>query len=157
LGGSYEDDDEDHDNMITERSWEAISTLLCNKTSILETYNSNHTLEDLGYYFEGDTGNDLVPYLELNENKNKAEVARQKILQTHFSDDDDTSSNIQELLDMELEVIPTAIAWIGRPVSCWKGRSVSGLSTMYNLMRRLPDLFDLSPLKKQAGTKRRET
>jgi len=155
--GGYEDDDEEEEALITERGWESVSNLLCNKTSILETYRSNHTLHDLGYYFEGDKGDDLVPYLELNENKDKEEVARQKILQTHFSGSrDDDTSKMQEFLDMELEMIPTAISWIGRPVPlCWSGRSVSGLSAMFNLMRRLPDLFDSSPQEKQTGTKRK--
>ena len=94
-------------------------------------------------------------YLALNENEDKVEVARQKILQTHFPTEDNDTSNMQEFLDMELEMMPTVIAWMGRlahddcgmgprafgkPV--WNDASVSGLSTMFNLMRRLPDLFD---------------
>lgn len=130
--------DEDDNELITDRGWEAISTLLCNKTSIMDTYNSNHTLQYLGEYIP----DDIESYLKLNRNKDKLEVARQKILQTHFSTKDD-DSKIQELLDMELEVIPTAIAWIGRSLPIgWCGKSVSGLSLLYNLMRRLPDLFD---------------
>jgi len=34
--------DEDEDNLITERGWAAVSNLLCNKLSIMDTYNSNH-------------------------------------------------------------------------------------------------------------------
>ena len=100
---------------------------------------------------------DLVPLLKLNENKDKAEVARQKILQTHLSDND--TSKMQELLDMELEVLPSVVEWIGRPSHVgWKGTNVSGLSAMYNLTRRLPDLFDSSPLtqKKPSMEKRKE-
>jgi len=82
--------------------------------------------------------------LKLNENKDKAEVARQKILQTHLSSGD--TSKMQELLDMELEMMPTTIAWMGRPTHAdWKGANVSGLSAIYSLTRRLPDLFDSSP------------
>jgi len=106
------------------------------------TYNSNHTLQYLGDLIP----DVLVPYSELNENKDKAEVARQKILQTHFSTEDGDTSNIQMLLDMELKMLPSVITWIGRPVPIgWEGVQVSGLSTMYNLTRRVPDLFDSSP------------
>jgi len=149
----YDCTDEDDNELITERGWEAISTLVCNKSSIMDTYNSNHTLNYVNDT-EDEEENELESYLKLNKNKDKVEVARQKILQTHFLIFDDTSK-IQELLDMELEVLPTAIAWMGKPThNDWKGTNVSGLSTMFNLMRRLPDLFDSGAYKK-ANTKRK--
>ena len=133
--------DEDDNDLITERGWEAVSSLICNKTSIMDTYNSNHTLQYIHEYYCYD--DNIKLYLPLNENKDKEEVARQKIMQTHFTGADDTTG-MQELFDMELEVIPTAIAWIGRPKHIdWEGKNVSGLSTMFNLMRgRVPELFD---------------
>lgn len=149
--------DEDYIEIMTERGWDAVSTILCNKTSILGTYTSNHTLQ----YIRGDNYIDLpdclMSYLKLNENKDKVEVARQKILQTHFSGSgNDDKSNIQVLLDMELQMMPTAIDWIGRPThNDWRGTTVSGLSLLYNLMRRLPDLFDSSPQKKRSMGKRK--
>jgi len=156
----YDCFDDDEVESINERGWEAVSSLLCNKTSIMDTYNSNHTLQDLGCdpsYSSLDEGlelpDDLILYLELNRNEDKVEVARQKILQTQFSDND--ASNIQELLDMELEVMPTAIEWIGRPTADWKGTNVSGLTLMYNLMRRVPNLFDSSAQKKLSKGKRK--
>ena len=147
-------DDEDVDNeLITERGWEAMSTLLCNKTSIMETYTSNHALQDIGCY----TIDDLISYLELNENKDKAEVARQKILQTHFSTDDHDLSKMQVFLDMEFEMMPDALSWIGRPNhNDWTGKSVSGLSLLFNLMRRIPDLFDSNTQKKKPSTAKRK-
>jgi len=152
---SNEDDDEDEYEYIT-RGWSAITTLLCNKSSIMNTYNSNHTLCDVNTLsdFRPD---DLESYLKLNKNEDKVEVARQKILQTHFSSEDDATSNIQELLDMELEVMPTAIAWIGRPTPInWTGTSVSGLSLLYNLTKRVPDLFDSNTQnEKQCAGKRK--
>ena len=122
-------------------------TLIYNKTSIMNTYNSNHTLCNLGLNQDGmDLPDDLISYLDLNKNKDKAEVARQKILQTHFSTEDNDTSNMQDLLDMELEVMPSAISWVGKSARvCWSGTSVSGLSLLYKLLRRLPDLFDSSP------------
>ena len=156
----YDDDTDEYFSLFTERGWHAVSSLLCNKTSIMDTYNSNHTLQDLGCdpsYSSLDEGlelpDDLILYLELNRNEDKVEVARQKILQTQFSDND--TSNMQYLLDMELEVLPAAIEWIRRPTPDWKGTNVSGLTLMYNLMRRVPDLFDSSTLKKNCGAKRK--
>jgi len=137
--GENFNDDWDETGLITDRAWEAISSLLCNKTSIMSTYNSNHSLHEVSIYDY--TPDETELYTDLNYNIDKTEVARQKILQTHFSDD--TTSKLQELLDMELEMLPTAIAWMGRPIhDDWLGTNVSGLSTMYNLLRRLPDLFD---------------
>lgn len=170
-----ENDEYDGIYVIAERGYGSVSNLLCNKTSIMDTYNSNHTLNYVFYIRDNVTSS----YLELNENKDKTEVARQKILQTHFSatedydsdtedsddsdtedsDEDDstnTTSKIQEFIDMELEVIPTAISWVGRPLSMgWRGTNVSGLSLMFNLMRRLPDLFDSNAHKKSSVAKRK--
>jgi len=142
----YQDPEDFEDgDMITERGWEALSTLLCNSSSTMDIYNSHHMLQDLtddyNQYDDMDLPDKLVSLLELNRNKVKVEVARQKILQTHFSG----MTNIQEFLDMELEMIPTAISWIGRPEhQSWNGTNVSGLSTLYNVIRRVPDLFDSS-------------
>jgi len=145
----YECTDDDDNHLITERGWEALSSLLCNKSSIMDTYNSNHTLCDVcDDFVEEDLSDDLVSLLKLNKNKNKAEVARQKILQTHFSGSD-TTSKMQVLLGMELEMMPAAIEWIGRG-------DVYGLSTMYNLMRRLPELFDSSAQKKKSTAAKRK-
>ena len=154
LGGTWDDDTDEQTGLITDRGWEAVSSLLCNKTSILNTYNSNHTLKYVSDYYSDEIRAELLPYLELNENKDKVEVARQKILQTHFLSENDTASNIQKFLDMELEVMPTATAWIGRPLHIgWEGKQVSGLSTMFNLLRRMPDLFDSSLQKKKSAAK----
>ena len=157
LEGIYDDETDELVYLITEKGWGAVSTLLCNKTSILKTYTSNHTLKELGSHHDDmNLPDDLVSYLELNENKDKAEVARQKILQTHFTTEDLDSSKMQVLLDMALEVMPIAIEWIGKPThDDWKGERVSGLSAMYNLTRRLPDLFDSNAQKRPRGAKRK--
>jgi len=153
LEESFDEDTGEYFTLITERGWEALSSLLCNKTSIMDTYNSNHSLN---YVYCELCPDDLVSLLKLNKNKDKVEVARQKILQTHLSSGD--TSKMQELLDMELEMIPVAISWIGRstPIGYWKGKNVSGLSTMFNLMRKMPDLFDPSAQKKPSIVAKRK-
>ena len=145
----YQDPDEET-GLI---AWEAISRLLCNKTSIMDTYNSNHILQDIGCT----PTIDLLKSLALNMNKDKSEVARQKILQTHFSNGD--TPKMQEFLDMELQMMPAAIAWMGRPLPIgWEGKQVSGLSLLYNLTRRIPDLFDSTAQKKKpVGAKRKRS
>jgi len=157
--------DEEGKKSITERGWEAVSALICNKRSITDTYYSNHSLlslRDLDDFLVYDADEYNLPsaiasHLKLNENDDKVEVARQKILQTHFSSQDDTAS-MQELLGIELKVMPTAISWMGRPShDDWSGTKVSGLSLMYNLMRKLPDLVDSSAQKKHASKKRKRT
>ena len=148
-------DDNDND-LITERGWAAISTLVCNKTSIMDTYFSNHTFQSVCFdrYYEPNLPSGLKSYLELNGNKDKSEVARQKILQTHFSNEDDTSK-IQDLLNMEFEMMPTVVEWIGRPAAIWSDANVSGLSAMFNLMRRVPDIFDSNAKRKATSAKRK--
>jgi len=148
-------DDNDND-LITDRGWDAISTLVCNKTSIMDTYFSNHTFQSVCFdrYYEPNLPFGLKSYLDLNGNTDKSEVARQKILQTHFSNEGDTSK-ILELLNMELEMMPTVIEWIGRPAASWSDANVSGLSAMFNLMRRVPDIFDSNAKRKATSAKRK--
>jgi len=153
---SLYDSHDDGNALTAERGWNAVSVLLCNKTSIMDTYNSNHTLKEVSIY--DDTPDDTESYMDLNKIKDKAEVARQKILQTHFSTEDLDSSKLQVLLDMELEMMPAAIEWIGRPTNDdWFGRSVSGLSLLYNVTRRMPDLFDSTAQKKQCAKRKRNS
>ena len=54
-------------------------------------------------------------------------------------------------------MIPSVVEWIGRPThDDWIGRSVSGLSLMFNLLRRIPDLFDSNTQEKKPLTAKRK-
>ena len=108
-----------NNNTITARGWTALANMLCNKSSLESIYNSNHTVTNIGHY---GIPNDLASYLRMNENDNKHEVARQKILKYHFADGDE---NIEKFVEMELAIIPYAIAWIGR--------DSTGHSLLYNV------------------------
>ena len=114
---------------ITLMGWEAITNVLCNKSSIGNIYRSNHTLQNVGWV--DNRPDDLLSYLKLNENDNKSEVARQKILQHHFLSGDNI--NIDEFLDMDMEVLPHAIAWIGR--------DGTGQSLLFKLVQSMPTCF----------------
>ncbi len=39
-----------HNTAVTDAGWMALRHLLCNRSSIIDTYHSNHTLEEVGYY-----------------------------------------------------------------------------------------------------------
>ena len=129
---------------ISSRGIEVIGNLLCDKSSIESIYSSNHTLQQL-YWSDIHLHTDLMSFFKLNQNDNKAEVARQKILQYHFSNGD---NNIQDLVDMSLNVIPHAIAWVGR--------DDTARSLLYRLIHGMPSLFDFRG-KAKAVEERRES
>ena len=101
----------DDNDAITESGWEAFSQVMCDTSSINETYVSNHTLNCFGI----DTNvlsSDLNFYLELNENANKRQVAIQKILHHHNHFD------MKPLFPLDLKVLPVVIGWFGRAQVC---------------------------------------
>lgn len=73
---------------FTKASTLAFSRLLCDKTSIMSTYLSNHSFWNMVWV----PPSDMRPYLALNKIKNKSKVARLKIIQHHFVIDDDKHS-----------------------------------------------------------------
>ena len=85
------------DNNITD-GWNALTSILCDTTSIEATHGSNHTLEYLGY----DTGPlHVQEILRLNSGRDKSRVAAQKILQTH------RHLNMRPLFDKKLGLLPS--------------------------------------------------
>jgi hypothetical protein len=131
--------------VITARGWAALSGTLCNKASIESIYNSNHTLQEVMWgHTEQHLPGDLASYLRLNENNNKVEVARQKILKHHFSGGE---SNVEDLVNMELKVLPRGMSWIGR--------DVDGFLLLYQVIHSMPTLFDSSSRAKSVGGKRK--
>ena len=116
----YETDD------ITITDWGALTNVLCNKSSINATFNSNHTLQriiDPNYRDESRLPYDLQNLLQLNRENTKFETARRKILQGHFSGD----ISIQPFIEMDLNALPNAIAWMAR--------DEYGSSLLYKFMR----------------------
>ncbi|KAL3771829.1 hypothetical protein ACHAWU_004388 [Discostella pseudostelligera] len=70
---------------ITRTGWNGVINAMLNTSSIGNTYNSNHTLQDLRVGYQG-VPNDVKALVRRNNNQNKAAVARQKILDCHLSD-----------------------------------------------------------------------
>ena len=121
-----------YQSRITYRGVSALMHVICNSSSIESICTSNHTLKDIG----GDLS-DLSPYLELNKRESKAAVVRQKIIRYYFMDG---NKNMEEFVDMELNMIAYAIAWMGM--------DDFGLSLLYNFARSMPSLFDSESMKK---------
>ena len=115
--------------------------------------NSNHTLNELN------VGDDVGAFgisfpipdhikslLNLNRNTNKVEVTRQKILRYYFLDGGDIRTN--EFVDMELNVLPHALTWIGR--------DLTGNSLLYRVIQNIPSLFDSDAKAKMLREKKRK-
>ena len=131
------------DDAITAVGWQGLSTcidnlysnilprILSDKTSIDNTHSSNHTLckiTPISQPFE----KDIRRLLKMNKNKDKVKVARQKILQQHFSEG---NANIPVFATMPETSLPFAIAWIGR--------NKDGRTLMYNFAQAFPSLLDI--------------
>jgi hypothetical protein len=114
---------------VTYDAIDALIHTLCNTSSILSTFNSNHTLEricnarDEVYYSD-----DLMCLLRINRHNTKSEAARLKIIKSHFSGPsmNNTPFNVDK---MKLRVRPHAIAWMA------KGKH------LYQFLRAMPWLI----------------
>jgi len=115
---------------VTRLGHDALIQLLCNKSSITDTYLSNHILRIICDDYEEDfLPEDLLSLLELNRENNSSQAARLKIIQTHFSG---SEINMQPFMDLDLGVKPFVIAWMVRD------------NNGYPLLRALPLLLDMS-------------
>jgi hypothetical protein len=109
--------------------------VLCDNSSIMSTYNSNHILSKLSQeYSDWPMPNDLASSLQFNTENSVSQAARLKIIKTHFSG---SNINTKPFTVMESKVLPTAISWMGR--DC-------GISEINDLLfafvRSMPSLCD---------------
>ena len=104
--------DNNSNSIITTESYAAFTHILCNISSVLSTYHSNHTLEKLSSESnERLLPQDLRSLLQLNRENIESQAARRKINTTHFSG---REINMQPFMDMGLIIRPHAIAWMAR-------------------------------------------
>ena len=68
-------------NVISAEGWSVLSNVLCDTSSVNNTYLSNHTLEDVGR--QSSLPSDVQSYLEMNKCTNKQQVAIKKIIKIH--------------------------------------------------------------------------
>ena len=87
----------------------------------------------------------LFSLLELNQNVNKHEVARTKILRSHFQGSDIDTNIDQTFIEMELKVLPVAVAWFAK--------DKLGLAGLHMLLQKMPTI--LSKPEMAAGAKRK--
>jgi hypothetical protein len=113
--------------------------------SIDRTFCSNHTFHKIEIGDREKPPYYIHRYLEMNIKENKADVARQKILDHHFTRDE---TDINAFADMTEAVLPFVIEWIGRD------RQARSLSLMHLFVRGFPTLFDVRDTQ-CAGSKRK--
>jgi len=119
----------------TESTWEdSFVRLLCNEATIIDTYNSNHTLQGITNSYYALPGK-LGRLLRINQENTPAEAARRKIIQVHFSGD----ISMEPFIDMDCEVFPHVIAWMAR--------DGYGRSLVYQFLRNFTFMLDVSGAK----------
>jgi len=122
---------------VTSISHDALSRLLCDTSSILNTFNSNHTLESIGFVLR----EDFSALHRINRNNSIRQAARIKILNSHFSGSD---INTQVFTDMKLNILPTAMSWMGHDNGSNGGRNL-----MFEFLRRVPLICDTKSVSKK--------
>jgi hypothetical protein len=86
-------DDTSNQSKVTSIGYDALSCTLCNSSSILSTFNSNHSLEEIDFeiYDNEDEeqllcdflSEELTSLLQINKENNKNQAARLKIIMSH--------------------------------------------------------------------------
>ena len=126
---------------ITETGWNAFSYLVYDTTSIDATYNSNHTLQNLG---DASLNSQHVQMLlELNSDEDKCRVAANKILRAHRHLD------MRPFFSVELNLLPCVITWLERFAET---RLDLKLSSMFEFVRAMP----MNVVERVAGKKKGE-
>jgi len=125
---------------MTSRGWAAFSKLLCDTTSVNNTYLSNHTLETIGGYGVHAMPSDIVEYLKLNNLQNCA-TAICKILDSHPDID------IEPLFQWKSKCLPLVVRWLENARSYLGNVNESTevfqcrqLSAVYKFVRGMPQL-----------------
>jgi len=136
-----------------------LTRIIYNKKSIIDTYNSNHVLETICYPEEEERfaqdmstcttiAKNLPTYLQMNRESDKFTVARRKILQSHYYNQDDIKANreyrgYKTLMETILESTDNMEMTEQLPhFMFWTGRDNDGLSLIYELMHRMPSLCE---------------
>ena len=125
-------------NLVLVNSYDgyaAFSNILCNNASILSTFHSNHSLEKLCHTDEERSlPENFRSLLRINRENSNSQAARIKIIKTHFSG---CNINTQIFARMEVHVLPTVIAWMGRD-----GGSDGNGDLLFAFLRSMPLLWD---------------
>jgi len=129
--------------------FDTFANVLCNTTSIDETYTSNHTLNKFTLAIESHDlrSHHLItePYLQLNKSDNKAQVARHKIILYYFLNGGNV--NVEKFIEMDVVLLPSAMSWMGR--------DAVGLPLLYHFVHSMPCLLNHDGVMTMLGAKKR--
>jgi hypothetical protein len=103
-------------NNITATGWDVFDNLLCNTSSIMNTYHSNHTLDKLFYDEPLEQPGDMEVHIEyllgINHNSSSiSQAARFKIILSHFLG---SVVDLQPFTAMHTSILPFATAWMAK-------------------------------------------
>jgi len=129
-------------NVIAAAGWDAFSDVLCDTSSINNTYNSNHTLRQLIKEDTSIENRDTLPghieqFLTLNkQHDDKKKVAAIKIMQYHWR-----NITMLPFFEWELKCLPVAVNWFDNVPSFPRPRceiEMSKLQSIYEFVRDMP-------------------
>ena len=136
--------------VVEEDDGDIFSRLLCNTSTINDTYSSNHTLEYLGLPHRSE-GDDLALLLHLNKDADKGHVAIKKILNYHENIDMEPffEWNTEGEGERNLKALPFVVAWFERAREAvadgeeWGSYNIDErkLSAVYQFAHAMPLLF----------------
>ena len=136
---------------ITAEGYSSFAKVLCDTSSINNTFLSNHTLESLGG--SSNIPADVRSALALNKSsEDKRQVAIKKILKHHRHFD------MQPFFEWDLKVLPIAINWFERARAIDSNNEAQidkrKLEAIYQFIRAVPEVFEPAPA---AGEKRKRS
>ena len=136
-------------NGISREGWTPFSKLLCDTSTVNNTYLSNHTLALLTLDLTYNDGllYDICENLRLNrENEDKGRVAMNKILQDH------SHFNVHPFYEWEFKVFPHIINWFAKAKACAtefdEQIKKMKLSCLYDFVNEFPMLY-IEPVTRQ--------
>ena len=130
-------------NGITPEGYSSFSKVLCDTSSINNTFLSNHTLKYLGDPSRMPADVSALLILNKGTENNKKEVAMKKILKHHQHFD------MQPFFEWDLKVLPIAINWFERAHFVYNNNEAridkQKLDTIYQFIHAMPEVFEPVP------------
>jgi len=124
-------------NGITPEGWAHFSKLLCDASSVNNTYLSNHTLQSICRNRE--VPGEVLQCLILNGNDDKQQVTMSKILERH------SHFNMEPFFEWEFKVLPIMIEWFTNATRCVTtyDQKISRLrlSATFDFIKEFPMLY----------------
>jgi len=128
-------------NSVSDAGWDLFSDVVCDTSSINNTYNSNHTLrqliKDVSIENRDALPGHIEQYLTLNkQHDDKKKVAAIKIMQYHWR-----NLTMRPFFEWELKCLPVAVNWFDNVPSFPRPRceiEMSKLRAIYEFVRGMP-------------------